>query len=147
MLLYRITLVRGQPINVEIALNQNLLPRLALPDNRCNLSQGVVADDFLFLIIVHKWQMDRYCEQVSLLCDEVSAAARAHTGGVLVVRVDNGSQSSGTIWKVSVSDGVVCILCPPSLVVVLEARISFDEGGKAEQADHSGEPVATHANG
>ena len=82
-----------------------------------------------------------------LLGDEVSAAARANTGGVLVLRMGYASQSSGTLWNVSVRDGMVSVFCPSRLVVVLEARISFYEGSKGKQADYSGEPVAAHANG
>ena len=47
----------------------------------------------------------------------------------------------------SVSDGVVGVFSPPSLVVVLKTRIGFYEGGKTEQANDPGEPVAAHAHG
>ena len=47
----------------------------------------------------------------------------------------------------SVSDGVVGVFSPPSLVVVLKARIGFYEGGETEQANDPGKPVTAHAQG
>ena len=69
------------------------------------------------------------------------------TSSVFVILVYNSSQSSGTLRDMPVGDSVVCVFCPPSLVIVLKARIGFYEGGETEQAYDPGKPVTAHAQG
>ena len=116
----------GKSINIKITLNEYLSPSSSSSDCRRDLGKRMIADDFLFILMIDKWQMQCYGKDVVLFTDQEPASSSSHTRGMLVFSVNDSSHGAAALGNLSFGNMMSRVFGPLCLIPVWKPRVCFN---------------------
>ena len=86
----------------------------------------MIAGDFLFVLIVDKWQVEGDSKDVVLFTDQEPASSSSHTRGMLVFSVNDSSHGAAAVGNMSFGHMVSRKFGPLCLIPVWEPRVGLN---------------------